>query len=278
MVRATRSPTTLPIDPPINRKSMTASAAGRPPIFPTPLIPGVGETRVRSRVREPLFVALEPQRIPGRHAPVALLETPGVGEKPDPLRRGQGVVELAVGTDVEPGEEVLLVDRLPAPLALGEAGVVERADPARGLGALRVYSRRLLSQFLMAPPRPHDAGERLAHLAQPLPGSPRSNSPDQPHQLAPDDDAVRSSPAASTAASGEPIPNPKRQAHRSSNAPAATARRRRRAGRRARPSPRRPRRSRRTRRPAHPPERAARPSRLVPRAGRRLRRLPKRAA
>ena len=37
MVLATRSPTTLPIDPPINRKSMTASATGRPPIFPTPL-------------------------------------------------------------------------------------------------------------------------------------------------------------------------------------------------------------------------------------------------
>ena len=43
----------------------------------------------------------------------------------------------------------------------------------------------------MAPPRPHDAGERRAHLAQPPPGPLRSTLPDQPHQLAPDDDAVR---------------------------------------------------------------------------------------
>src|SRR5215213_2863676 len=104
MVLATLSPTTLPIEP-----------------------------RLGARFLQPLAVILEPEGVVGGDAPVSLLETARVGEKPYPLRSGERVVELAVGTDVEAGPEVLLVDRLPALLAFGEDGV-HRADAALGLG------------------------------------------------------------------------------------------------------------------------------------------------
>src|SRR5215203_6787643 len=57
-------------------------------------------------------------------------------------------------------------------------------------GALREYSLRLLSQFLMPTSSLHDPGERLAHLAQPSAGPPSPAFLDEPHELASDDDSV----------------------------------------------------------------------------------------
>src|SRR5918998_2989860 len=58
-------------------------------------------------------------------------------------------------------------------------------------GALREYSLRLLSQFLIGVPRLLDRGDRVAHPAQPPPRLLRPAVGDEPHQLAADDDAVR---------------------------------------------------------------------------------------
>src|SRR5215210_1128486 len=68
-------------------------------------------------------VILEAQRVSGRHPGIALGEAAGIGEQAHALGRRERVVELAVRTDVEAGLELLLVDRLPAPLALGEDAV-----------------------------------------------------------------------------------------------------------------------------------------------------------
>src|SRR5215203_3375373 len=57
-------------------------------------------------------------------------------------------------------------------------------------GALREYSLRLLSQFLMPTSSLHDSGERLAHLAQPSAGPLSPAFLDEPHKLASDDDSV----------------------------------------------------------------------------------------
>src|SRR5215203_7170564 len=57
-------------------------------------------------------------------------------------------------------------------------------------GALREYSLRLLSQFLMPTSSLHDPGERLAHLAQPSAGPLSPTFLDEPHELASDDDSV----------------------------------------------------------------------------------------
>src|SRR5215210_1743663 len=72
---------------------------------------------------ELLPVVLEAQRVSGRHPGIALGEAAGIGEQAHALGRRERVVELAVRTDVEAGLELLLVDRLPAPLALGEDAV-----------------------------------------------------------------------------------------------------------------------------------------------------------
>jgi hypothetical protein len=55
MVRATFSPTTLPIDPPMNRKSMAARATRRPARFPTPL---------RTASPSPVFLRAAARRSP----------------------------------------------------------------------------------------------------------------------------------------------------------------------------------------------------------------------
>ncbi len=103
-----------------------------PPYGTGPAQDGVVEARFRARLLQPLTVVLEPEEVVGDDAPVTLLETVSVGEEPYPLGRGEWVMELAVGTDVEARPEVLLVDRLPALLALGEDGVYW-ADTALGL-------------------------------------------------------------------------------------------------------------------------------------------------
>src|SRR5918998_4670173 len=58
-------------------------------------------------------------------------------------------------------------------------------------GALREYSLRLLSQFLMAVPRLLYRGDRFADPAQPLPRPLGPILADEPHQLAPYGDPVR---------------------------------------------------------------------------------------
>src|SRR5215210_3826114 len=58
-------------------------------------------------------------------------------------------------------------------------------------GALREYSLRLLSQFLIGVPRLLDRKDRVAHPAQPPPRLLGPAFGDEPHQLAADDDAVR---------------------------------------------------------------------------------------
>src|SRR5215211_2958044 len=54
-------------------------------------------------------------------------------------------------------------------------------------GALREYSRRLLSQFLIGVPRLLDSSDRVAHPTQPPPRLLRPAVGDEPHQLAADD-------------------------------------------------------------------------------------------
>src|SRR5215207_2450623 len=169
---------------------------------------GVIEPSLCARLLQPLAVILEPQEIFGEDAPVSLLETARVGEKPYPLRRRERVVELAVGTDVEAGPEVLLVDGLPALLALGEDGV-HRADAALGLGP----APRILPAFAEPVPDAYPPAFTTPESAS------RTSRSHPPARSAPPSSTSRmsllpmmipsASSAASTAAPAEPIPNPK---------------------------------------------------------------------
>ena len=69
------------------------------------------------------MIILEAQGVSGRHAGVALLEASGVGQEAYALGGRERVVELAVRADVEASLELLLVDRLSTPLALGEDAI-----------------------------------------------------------------------------------------------------------------------------------------------------------
>src|SRR5918998_1125891 len=199
---------------------------------------GVVEAGLPAGALQLLPVVIEAQRVLGEHAPVALPEAAAVGEEPHALGGGERVVELAVRTDVEAGPEVLLVDWLATPLALGEDRVY-RADATLGL-------RR--------------APRVLPPFAQPVPDAYPPASTREASER-----ASRTPPSHSPALSGPPPPTRCRNrappAQSSSGARGAATRRRQAAGRRVPPSPRRPRRS--TQSPSRAPRPAprARPSR-----------------
>ena len=83
----------------------------------------VVESGLLARLLQLLPVIFEAQGVSRYHAGVALFEAAGIGEQAHAIRSRERVVVLTVGADVEAVLEVLLVDRLPASLTLGEDAV-----------------------------------------------------------------------------------------------------------------------------------------------------------
>ena len=98
------SPTTLPIEPPMNAKSMTASSQPRPSIAAWPITIASAEPGLHLGLGEPLGVRAqveEVERILGVEVGRLLDERARVGERVDPRARAHREVMAALRADPE---------------------------------------------------------------------------------------------------------------------------------------------------------------------------------
>ncbi len=107
MARMIFSPTTEPMLPPMNRKSMTARTTSCAVDLAQARDHGLLDAGLLRRGAKLLLVVGELQRVGRLDVRGQLLEHPFVGGEADPLPRGEAEVVLAVGTGVERGLQLM---------------------------------------------------------------------------------------------------------------------------------------------------------------------------